>query len=79
MSIRIAVKTFPGRKKPSLVIEEGAERIIVATFQDDAAAEMYQKILGGNLIVEGKSLKNYKERGKHERENREGDSEVSGD
>lgn len=77
MSIRIAVKTFPGRKKPSLVIEEGTEGIIVATFQDDAAAEMYQKILGGNLIVEGKSLKNYKEREKHERENREGDSEVS--
>ena len=56
MSIRIAVKTFPGRKKPSLVIEEGTEGIIVATFQDDAAAEMYQKILGGNLIVEGKSM-----------------------
>ena len=64
MSIRIAVKTFPGRKKPSLVIEEGTEGIIVATFQ---------------LIVEGKSLKNYKECEKHERENREGDSEVSGD
>ena len=79
MSIRIAVKTFPGRKKPSLVIEEGTEGIIVATFQDDAAAEMYQKILGGNLIVEGKSLKNYKECEKHERENREGDSEVSRD
>lgn len=79
MSIRIAVRTFPNRKKPSLVIEDGAEGIIVATFQDDAAAEMYQKILGGNLIVEGKSLKNYKEREKHERENREGDSEVSRD
>ena len=76
MSIRIAVKTFPGRKKPSLVIEEGTEGIVVATFQDDAAAEMYQKILGGNLIVEGKSLKNCKEREKHERENRKGDSEV---
>lgn len=78
MSIRIAVKTFPGRKKPNLVIEEGTEGIIVATFQDNAAAEMYQKILGGNLIVEGKSLKNYKEREKYERENREGDPEVSG-
>lgn len=73
MSIRIAVRTFPGRKKPSLVIEEGAERIIVATFQDDAAAEMYQKILGGNLIVEGKSLKNYKECEKHEGNNQTGD------
>ena len=73
MSIRIAVKTFPGRKKPSLVIEEGTEGIIVATFQDDAAAEMYQKILGGNLIVEGKSLKNYKEREKHEGNNQAGD------
>jgi len=59
MSIRIAVRTFPNRKKPSLVIEEGAEGIVVATFQDDAAAEMYQKILGGSLIVEGKSLKNF--------------------
>lgn len=60
MSIRIAVRTFPNRKKPSLVIEEGAEGIIVATFQDGAAAEMYQKLLGGNLIVEGKSLKDYR-------------------
>lgn len=59
MSIRIAVRTLPNRKKPSLVIEEGAEGIVVATFQDDAAAEMYQKILGGSLIVEGKSLKNF--------------------
>ena len=73
MSIRIAVKTFPGRKKPSLVIEEGTEGIIVATFQDDATAEMYQKILGGNLIVEGKSLKNYKEREKYEGNNQERD------
>ena len=79
MSIRIAVRTFPGRKKPNLVIEEGTEEIIVATFQNDAAAEMYQEILGGNLIVEGKSLKNYKEREKHEREDKERNSEVSGD
>jgi hypothetical protein len=73
MSIRIAVRTFPGRKKPSLVIEEGTEGIVVATFQDDAAAEMYQKILGGNLIVEGKSLKNFKEHEEHEGDNQTGD------
>lgn len=72
MSIRIAVRTFPNRKKPNLVIEDGSEGIIVATFQDDAAAEMYQKILGGNLIVEGKSLRNYKEREEHEGTDQEG-------
>lgn len=56
MSIRVAVRRLPNKNEPCLVIEEGNERILVATFVNEVGADFYQRVVGGDMVIEGKTL-----------------------
>lgn len=56
MSIRIAVRMLPNINEPCLVIEEGNERILVATFVNEVGADFYQRVVGGDVVIEDKSF-----------------------
>lgn len=50
--MRIVVRKYPDRKKPCLVLEQGNQGIVLATFQNDKMMKLYFEALGGNKMIE---------------------------
>lgn len=42
----LAVRRYPDRKKPCLVIEQGNTGIVLATFRNEASAELFNHFIG---------------------------------
>jgi hypothetical protein len=42
----LAVRTYPDRKKPCLVIEQGNTGIVLATFRNEASADVFKEFIG---------------------------------
>ena len=47
---RLVVRHYPDRKKPCLVIEQGNQGWILATFNNEKCEEVYKRFLQGNCI-----------------------------
>ena len=52
METRIAVKHFPDRKKPCLVVEQRNCGAVLATFRNDYCAKVWNDIIGGTLVTD---------------------------
>ena len=46
----VAVRHYPDRKKPCLVIEQGNQGLVLATFQNEKCVEIYERFLQGNCM-----------------------------
>lgn len=42
----LVVRHYPDRKKPCLVIEQGNTGIVLATFRNEASAELFNHFIG---------------------------------
>ena len=42
----LVVRHYPDRKKPCLVIEQGNTGIVLATFRNEASAELFKHFIG---------------------------------
>ncbi len=47
---RVVVRHYPDKKKPCLVIEQGNQGMILATFQNEKCEEIYKRFLQGNCM-----------------------------
>lgn len=50
--MKICVRKYPDRKKPCLVLEQGNQGIVLATFRSEEMLKLYSEALGGNNIIE---------------------------
>lgn len=50
--MKIVIRHFPDRKKPCLVLESGAQGIILATFRNEEMENLYKYVLCGNNTIE---------------------------
>lgn len=51
----IAIRHFPDRKNPCLVVEEGNHGLIVANFKGEKHAQLVQNLLGENVALKVRS------------------------
>ena len=51
--MRVAVRRFPDRKKPCLMIESGNAGLLVASFRNEDMARLFE-ILLGTIVVDDK-------------------------
>ena len=47
---RVVIRHYPDRKKPCLVIEQGNQGMILATFQNEKCVEIYKRFLQGDCM-----------------------------
>ena len=47
---QLVIRHFPDRKKPCLVIEQGNQGIVLATFRNAECEDLYKEFLDGNCI-----------------------------
>ena len=52
MKTRIALRHFPDRKKPCLVVEQGNCGTVLATFRNEDCARVWMDIIGGDLVTD---------------------------
>lgn len=48
----IAVRHYPDRKKPCLVIEHGNQALVIATFRNNGMVNVLKKLIGENKCLE---------------------------
>ena len=49
--MQIVIRHFPDRKKPCLMLEQGNQGIILATFRNKEMEKLYTLALGGNNVI----------------------------
>ena len=50
--MKIVIRHFPDRKKPCLMLEQGNQGIILATFRNADMEKLYTLALGGNNVIQ---------------------------
>lgn len=50
--MQIVIRHFPDRKKPCLMLEQGNQGIILATFRNADMEKLYTLALGGNNTIQ---------------------------
>ena len=50
--MQICVRKYPDIKKPCLVLEQGNQGIVLATFRSEKMLKLYFEALGGNKMIE---------------------------
>lgn len=48
----IAVRHYPDKKKPCLVIEHGNQALVIATFRNESMVNVLRKLIGENKCLE---------------------------
>lgn len=47
---RVVIRHYSDRKKPCLVIEQGNQGMVLATFRNEECEELYKRFLQGNCM-----------------------------
>lgn len=50
--LQIVVRHYPDRKKPCLVLEQGCQGVILATFKNSEMERLYTEVLGGKNVIQ---------------------------
>ena len=50
--MQIVIRHFPDRKKPCLMLEQGNQGIVLATFRNVDMEKLYILALGGNNVIQ---------------------------
>jgi len=50
--MQIVIRHFPDRKKPCLMLEQGNQGIVLATFRNADMERLYTLALGGNNVTQ---------------------------